>query len=631
MSLQSEISRIADAKTAIKTAIEGKGVAVPASSRLDDFSAIIESIPTKDKIAHADIPDYVKGEALRVAKLVKAKQDEITAAGGTPFTMLCMSDAHDAPVTSSVASAANITNGNIHAGMAAKVLAYALDLDACAYLGDYAWSYDSTSTADNVADITAISGRIKEAFDGIPQFRTVGNHDSGDYEGDTYLTSAELYALIGSYNDDGTTVMGSTTAGYCYRDFPGSKVRVICLNTADGGTNTVSSAQLVWFAQTLASTPSGYYVFCLSHHPPDYGGNPLLANILYACYNKSSITLDGKSYSFSSFAGKIAAWYHGHVHCYKAGSVNYISNGSGTEFPVKKIATPNMCHARNNEYGIKASYFGIVFGEATTYPKTADSAEDTAFVVNVFDPTSFNVYSYHYGAGYDREVYLGKEKVAVTGVALSAKTLTVNKGSSATLVATFTPSNATDQTGTWASSNPSVAKVSSNGLVTGVVAGPATITFTSTDGGFTASCAVTVEAVITTINTTHGVRLSTGSGSTKPAADVTTTDYIPVDKEAYPNGWKITIANAGDVVGNSNPYHDSAIVIYNGTTFSSSTYICNANTSPYTWNHMTMTRTDDHTGATITAGAGYFGGAKWQLRLCVYDPNNTAKFTFEAL
>lgn len=600
-----------------------------ATYKIGDMATAVSAIPSKDNIVHADIPDYVKGEALRVAKLVKAKQDEITAAGGTPFTMLCMSDAHDAPVTSSVASAANITNGNIHAGMAAKVLAYALRLDACAYLGDYAWSYDSTSTDDNVADITAISERIKEAFDGIPQFRTIGNHDSGDYEGDTYLTPAELYALIGSYNDDGKTVMGSTTAGYCYRDFPGAKVRVICLNTADGGTNTVSSAQLVWFAQTLASTPSGYYVFCLSHHPPDYGGNPLLANILHACYNKSSITLDGKSYSFSSFAGKIAAWYHGHVHCYKAGSVNYISNGSGTEFPVKKIATPNMCYARNNEYGTKASYFGIVVGEATTYPKTADSAKDTAFVVNVFDPTSFTVYSYHYGAGYDRAVFLGKEKVAVTGVALSAETLTVTKGSSTTLTATFTPSNATDQTGTWASTNPSVAKVSSSGLVTGAGVGSAKITFTTNDGGYTATCAVTVEARVSTISTTHGVRLSTGSGTTKAAADYTTTDYIPVDKTTYPTGWKITIANASDVVGNSNPYRDSAIVIYNGTTFSTATYICSGGVSPYKWNNMTMTCTDDRTGATLTAGG--YGGASWQLRLCVYDPNNTAKFTFEAL
>lgn len=629
MSVSSQITRINQAKAAIKAAIKAKGVDVPDTTLLDGMADAIKSIPSKDNIVHADIPDYVKGEALRVAKLVKAKQDEITAAGGTPFTMLCMSDAHDAPVTSSVASAANITNGNIHAGMAAKVLAYALDLDACAYLGDYAWSYDSTSTADNVADITAISGRIKEAFDGIPQFRTVGNHDSGDYEGDTYLTPAELYALIGSYNDDGTTVMGSTTAGYCYRDFPGSKVRVICLNTADGGTNTVSSAQLVWFAQTLASTPSGYYVFCLSHHPPDYGGNPLLANILHACYNKSSITLDGKSCSFSSFAGKIAAWYHGHVHCYKAGSVNYISNGSGTEFPVKKIATPNMCYARNNEYGTKASYFGIVVGEATTYPKTADSAKDTAFVVNVFDPTSFTVYSYHYGAGYDRAVFLGKEKVAVTGVALSAETLTVTKGSSTTLTATFTPSNATDQTGTWASTNPSVAKVSSSGLVTGAGVGSAKITFTTNDGGYTATCAVTVEARVSAISTTHGVRLSTGSGTTKAAADYTTTDYIPVDKTTYPTGWKITIANASDVVGNSNPYRASAIVIYNGTTFSSATYICSGGVSPYKWDNMTMTCTDDRTGATLTAGG--YGGASWQLRLCVYDPNNTAKFTFEAL
>lgn len=617
--------------TGIADAIRGK-TGDTTEIAVSGLAEAISGINGSDGIAHEDIPDYVKGEALRMAKLVKAKQDEITAAGGTPFTMLCMSDAHDAPTTSSVSAAANVTKGNIHAGMAAKVLAYALKLDACAYLGDYAWSYDSTSTDDNVADITAINERINEAFDGIPQFRTVGNHDSGDYEGDTYLTPAELYALIGSYNDDGKTVMGSTTAGYCYRDFADAKVRVICLNTADGGTNTVSSAQLAWFAQTLASTPSGYYVFCLSHHPPDYGGNPLLANILYACYNKSSITLSGKSYSFSSFAGTIAAWYHGHVHCYKVGNVNRISNGSGTEFPVKKIATPNMCYARNNEYGTTASYFGIVVGEATTYAKTADSAEDTAFVVNVFDPTSFNVYSYHYGAGYDRALYLGVEKVAVTGVALSAETLTVTKGSSSTLTATFTPSNATDQTGTWASSNPSIATVSSSGLVTGKGVGSAVITFTTTDGDYIASCSVTVEARVSTINTTHGVRLSTGSGTTKASADDTTTDYIPIDKETYPNGWKLTIANAGDVVGNGNPYRNSAVVLYHGTTFATATYICNANASPYTWNdYMTMTRTDDRTGATITSGSYNWSTMSWQLRLCVYDPDSTASFTIEAL
>ncbi len=59
------------------------------------------------------------------------------------------------------------------------------------------------------------------------------------------------------------------------------------------------------------------------------------------------------------------------------------------------------------------------------------------------------------------------------------------------LTATVLPSGAI-QTGTWSTSNALVATVSVAGLVTGVAAGTATITFTSTDGGFTATCVVTV-------------------------------------------------------------------------------------------------------------------------------------------
>lgn len=59
------------------------------------------------------------------------------------------------------------------------------------------------------------------------------------------------------------------------------------------------------------------------------------------------------------------------------------------------------------------------------------------------------------------------------------------------LTASVSPSNSL-QTGTWTTSNASIATVNASGLVTGVGAGTATITFTSTDGGFTATCSVTV-------------------------------------------------------------------------------------------------------------------------------------------
>ena len=44
MSVQSEITRLADAKAAIKTAIEGKGVTVPDATMLDGMAALIDTI-----------------------------------------------------------------------------------------------------------------------------------------------------------------------------------------------------------------------------------------------------------------------------------------------------------------------------------------------------------------------------------------------------------------------------------------------------------------------------------------------------------------------------------------------------------------------------------------------------------
>lgn len=44
MSIQTELTRITNAKAAIKAAIEGKGVTVPDTTLLDGMAALIESI-----------------------------------------------------------------------------------------------------------------------------------------------------------------------------------------------------------------------------------------------------------------------------------------------------------------------------------------------------------------------------------------------------------------------------------------------------------------------------------------------------------------------------------------------------------------------------------------------------------
>ncbi len=84
--------------------------------------------------------------------------------------------------------------------------------------------------------------------------------------------------------------------------------------------------------------------------------------------------------------------------------------------------------------------------------------------------------------------------VPATGITLSQSTLSFNAANqTATLTATVTPSNATNKSVTWTSSNPDVATVSNAGVVTAVANGAATIKATTADGSdLTERCAVTV-------------------------------------------------------------------------------------------------------------------------------------------
>ena len=86
------------------------------------------------------------------------------------------------------------------------------------------------------------------------------------------------------------------------------------------------------------------------------------------------------------------------------------------------------------------------------------------------------------------------DPVAVTGVSLNKNSTSIQAGSSETLTATVVPNNATNQNVTWTSSDESVATVSNSGLVSGIAEGSATITVRTSDGGYTASCTVTVTA-----------------------------------------------------------------------------------------------------------------------------------------
>ena len=97
------------------------------------------------------------------------------------------------------------------------------------------------------------------------------------------------------------------------------------------------------------------------------------------------------------------------------------------------------------------------------------------------------------------------EVTPVTGVSVTPAQATIRVGNTTTIKAIVTPDDATEKAVTWTSSDDTVATVDSNGVVTGVKVGTATITATTIDGSFAATCEVNV-------NRKHSSGSSSGGG-----------------------------------------------------------------------------------------------------------------------
>ena len=89
----------------------------------------------------------------------------------------------------------------------------------------------------------------------------------------------------------------------------------------------------------------------------------------------------------------------------------------------------------------------------------------------------------------------------VTSVEVNPTSLDLYRGETASLGAKVLPLTASDRTVSWSSSNPSVATVDENGVVTAIAAGNATVTATANgDNTKKATCAVTVTLVSKNLN-----------------------------------------------------------------------------------------------------------------------------------
>lgn len=116
--------------------------------------------------------------------------------------------------------------------------------------------------------------------------------------------------------------------------------------------------------------------------------------------------------------------------------------------------------------------------------------------VNINNPGTYTINYYvtdAYGNSNSktRTVRVKSTSVAVQGITLSQNNVSLSVGQSKTLTVYFSPSNATNKSVSWSSSNPSVADVQ-NGTITAKSKGSVTITATSSNGK-KASAIVTVK------------------------------------------------------------------------------------------------------------------------------------------
>ncbi len=196
----------------------------------------------------------------------------------------------------------------------------------------------------------------------------------------------------------------------------------------------------------------------------------------------------------------------------------------------------------------------------------------------------------------------GTVNYKVTGVSLNTNSLTLEEGGTATLTATITPSNATDQNVTWSSDNESVATVDQNGRVTAVAQGGATIT--AAVDGKSAKCSVTVNAAAPVPVTSVSLD-KTSLGLTEGDTETLTATVEPSDATNKNVTWSTSDASIATVTdGVVTAVAPGTATITVTTVDQSKTATCTVTvTVPVTGVTLNKTRTSLYVGDTETLTA----------------------------
>lgn len=419
-----------------------------------------ESVTLPEQLKASGYPDYVAPEVADMVNRVNA----VRAKDSTVF--IAMADSHYPAEQTATTSFADNVKSNLQANQAAKSLAYLLRPDFFTHLGDVCAGASSTTPDMLKSQIEGFLAYFREARSDLPVFICIGNHDAGIYyheaqnDGNIHTMTGEyLYKNFTALSASPDTVFGGEeNGGYCYRDFADKKLRVIMLNTSEKLVSVQSDqasygAQRVWLANALLDLNSkadavNWGFIILAHYPADYGNTMPLSELLKAYVEGKSFTItdpnNGGYYvgdrteQTVNFTGKngakFIAQFHGHIH-------NFLTDklyANGAQYDARRVCIPNGQFNRENTYGV---FNGVNFAEDATYPKTVNSADGTSFVVNVINPSEEKIYSFCYGAGYDRVIGYGSTvyysvQSKLTRVTNSNEALSVETGTAYSAVLT---------------------------------------------------------------------------------------------------------------------------------------------------------------------------------------------------
>ncbi len=458
-------------------------------------------------------------------------------------------------------------------------------IDVMAFGGDMA-QYNSADTrfwseTQRVMDLVAAKG--------VTAYYTTGNHE---YDHDSSIT------------DDFYPDKNETTRKYIQNDWAvedGSNYRIYCMGVGEASdytyvNNAYTANQVTTLREKLAAVDNSKPIFIITHFPLHYNGSRTISKASDVIDTLNNAANNGTPNDSTDDRKIIFLWGHNHS----------MSNPNDAHYDTIYQKGSNIEYESGHSKDIKFIYAAAGCMSDTEKDAGSGKVEGKGLVATVNSKNQITL-AYHKEDGSvvteNGGPYEEKDPVAVTGVTIDEKPAEGEEGLSVEvrrtlqLHASIEPSDATEKTVTWDSSDYSIATVSSSGEVKGVSTGTAVITARVADSvsgeDYTADVEVTVvpysgpvyvltnqlkagrKYIIANKNTGNAYALKNNNGSVS-------TEAVTIDGNSlYPEseGIVFTAQGSGDSVTN----------ISNGgrylSTASNSLSLSSTATSNRTWSY----------------------------------------------